>query len=397
MGIVISCFAKVGGTGISNVLFHTARAAYRTGTLDAVVCYGNRQTEIPRSLIRPIRFQPARMASFLKARYYYTLKRMALDRRAARYVRRHGCDILHGWTNECLRTFREGKRRGAFTILERPGPHPAAIRRLLREEYERWDVPFPMEGGHRWLRGIDWGYQETHVAPMEFQLADRVIVQSEFGHRSFVEEAFPADRLVTFPRAVDLGEFSPGTEKDARRFRVLFVGTVCLRKGFLDLARAWKDLALPGGELLVVGQVHDEIAPLLGPYRNNPTIRFIGHAKGGAADYYAHADAFVLPSIVEGSAKTTYEAMSAALPVITTPNAGSVVRDDVDGFIVPVRDPESIRNKLLFLFENRDRAREMGASGRNRVGEFSWEVYENRLISLYRNLTHGDAVPFSGS
>ena len=47
MGIVISCFAKAGGTGISNVLFHTARAAYRTGDLDAVICYGNRQSEIP--------------------------------------------------------------------------------------------------------------------------------------------------------------------------------------------------------------------------------------------------------------------------------------------------------------------------------------------------------------
>jgi glycosyltransferase involved in cell wall biosynthesis len=397
MGIVISCFGKVGGTGISNVLFHTARAAYRSGALDAVICYGNRQSEIPGILIRPIRFQPAKALSFLKARYYYTLKRMALDAAAARYVERRGCTVFHGWTNECLRSFRDAKRLGAYTVLERPGPHPVTTRRLLREEYERWNVPFPMEGAPRWLRRIDWGYRETHVAPLEFELADRVIVQSEFGYRSFVEEAFPADRLVTLPRAVDLGEFTPGTEKEGRRFRVLFVGMVCLRKGFLDLARAWKELALPGGELWVVGQVHDEMIPLLGPYRENPTIRFIGYAKRGAADYYAHADAFVLPSIIEGSAKTTYEAMSAALPVITTLNAGSVVRDNVDGFIVPIRDPDSIRDKLLFLYENRERAREMGTSGRNRVGEFSWEIYENRLISLYRDRPQRDAAPFSGS
>jgi glycosyltransferase involved in cell wall biosynthesis len=168
---------------------------------------------------------------------------------------------------------------------------------------------------------------------------------------------------------------------------------VCLRKGFLDLARAWKELALPGGELWVVGQVHDEILPLLGSYRDDPTIRFIGHAKGGAAEHYAHADAFVLPSIVEGSAKTTYEAMSAELPVITTLNAGSVVRDGVDGFIVPVRDPDAIREKLLFLFENREHAKDMGISGRSRVGDFSWEIYENRLISLYRTLAHMDEAP----
>ena len=107
MGVVISCFAKVGGTGISNVLFHTARAAYRTGALDAVICYGNRQSEIPAGRIRPVRFQPVRMVSFLKARYYYTLKRMALDRRAARHIRRHGCDVFHGWTTECLHSLEE--------------------------------------------------------------------------------------------------------------------------------------------------------------------------------------------------------------------------------------------------------------------------------------------------
>jgi glycosyltransferase involved in cell wall biosynthesis len=397
MGIVISCFAKVGGAGISSVLFHTARAAYRTGTLDAVICYGNRQSEIPADHIRPIRFQPVRMVSFLKARYYYTLKRMALDRRAAGYVRRQGCDIFHGWSTECIHSLEEAKRIGAKAIVERPAPHPAARRRLLQEEYVRWGVPFPRDGVHPWMKRIDHEFRDEVVAPGEFELADRIIVQSEYSLVSFVEEGFSRERLVVLPRAVDLGVYAPGPARDGSVFRVLFVGMVCLRKGFLDLARAWKELALPGGELWVVGQVHDEIVPLLGPYRDDPTIRFIGHAKGGAAHYYAHADAFVLPSIVEGSAKTTYEAMSAALPVITTLNAGSVVRDDVDGFIVPIRDPYTIRDKLLFLYENRSRAKEMGASGRNRVGEFSWEAYENRLMSLYRDLAAGDAVPFSGS
>jgi len=388
VGVVISCFSRVGGIGIANVLFHTARAAYRAGMLDAVICFGNRQTEIPSRFVRPIRFQPVKTVSFLKARYYYTLKRMTLDRRTARYVRRRGCDIFHGWTTECIRSLEVAKEIGAKTIVERPAPHPAASRRLLREEYDRWNVPFPMEGGIPWLRRIDWGYRDEVIAPREFDLADRVIVQSEFGARTFVEEGFPLERLTVLPRAVELEQYPRNMEDRADRFRVLYVGTVCVRKGFLDLARAWTDLALPDGELRVVGQVHEEVVPLLAPYRDHPTIRFYGHLREGVADLFSSSTVFVLPSIVEGSAKTTYEAMAAGLPVITTPNSGSVVRDGFDGFLVPIRNPEAICEKLGFFYENRDAAREMGAAGRERVAAFSWNAYEERLVSTYRTL-HG--------
>lgn len=386
MGIVISCFAKVGGTGISSVLFHTARAAYRAGALDAVICYGNRQSEIPADRIRPIRFQPVRMVSFLKARYYYTLKRMALDRTTARHIRRHGCDIFHGWTAECLRSLEEAKRIGARTIVERPAPHPVATRRLLREEYDRWGVPLPRDAVHPMMKKIDQVFRDEVVAPAEFELADRIIVQSEYGLLSFVEEGFSPERLVVLPRAVDLGMYAPGPARDGSAFRVLYVGMVCLRKGILDLLQAWRTLALPGGELWVVGQVHDEISPLLEPYRDDPSIRFFGHVAGGAARFYPQADAFALPSIVEGSAKTNYEAMAAGLPVITTLNAGSIVRDGVDGFIVPIRDPALLAERIRFLFESRDAAEAMGRSARQRVAEFSWDRFEERLIGLYKDL-----------
>lgn len=389
MGVVISCFSRVGGIGIANVLYHTARAAYRAGMLDAVICYGNRQNEIPSRFIRPIRFQPIKAVSFLKSRYYYTLKRMTLDKRAAGYLRRQGCNVFHGWTTECIRSLEEARRIGAKTIVERPAPHPEASRRLLWGEYDRWNVPFPMEEKNRWLRKIDWGYRDEVVAPAEFALADKIIVQSEFGADTFREKGIPEEKLVILHRAVDLGEYPFRPGGDSGKFRILYVGAVCIRKGILDLARAWADLALPDGELWVVGQVHDEVVPLLAPYRDNPTIRFFGHVRDGAGRFFSESTAFVLPSVVEGSAKTTYEAMAAGLPVITTINAGSVARDGIDGYIVPIRDPDSIRERIHFFYRNRDAAREMGIAAKERIAAFSWEAYEKRLGSLYRELLGG--------
>lgn len=396
MGVVISCFSRVGGIGIANVLYHTARAAYRAEMLDAVICYGNRQDEIPSRFIRPIRFQPVKVFSFLKSRHYYTLKRMTLDKRAASYLRARGCDIFHGWTTECIRSLEEAKRIGAKTIVERPAPHPRTAWRLLTEEYERWGVPFPRDDGSHLLRKIDWRYRDEEIAPREFDLSDRVVVQSEFGARSFVEQGFPREKLVVLPRAVELGDYSPRRERGQGPFRVLFVGSVCLRKGFLDLLHAWTDLDLPDGELWVVGEIHEEMVPFLEPYRERPSIRFFGHRKEGVARLFSESSVFVLPSITEGSAKTTYEAMAAGLPVITTLNAGSVVRDQTDGFIVPIRDPQAIREKLLYCYRNREIAREMGETGRAQVASFSWETYELRMIELYSRLLSGAAETGKG-
>ena len=59
----------------------------------------------------------------------------------------------------------------------------------------------------------------------------------------------------------------------------------------------------------------------------------MGHADVPAR--MARADVFVFPSLFEGSAVVTYEAIACGLPSIVTPEAGSVVRDGVEGFLVP--------------------------------------------------------------
>ena len=55
----------------------------------------------------------------------------------------------------------------------------------------------------------------------------------------------------------------------------------------------------------------------------------------------AAADVFVFPSLFEGSAVVTYEALACGLPCVVTPEAGSVVRDGVEGLVVPSADVEA--------------------------------------------------------
>ena len=77
------------------------------------------------------------------------------------------------------------------------------------------------------------------------------------------------------------------------------------------------------------------------------------------------------------------EAMACGLPVIATANGpDELVRDGVDGFIVPMRDSGAITEKLELLRANPELRRQMGASAAARAREFTWAVYCQKFQQL---------------
>src|SRR5206468_7589252 len=90
---------------------------------------------------------------------------------------------------------------------------------------------------------------------------------------------------------------------------------------------------------------------------------------------FAVADVLVLPSLAEGSAEATYEALACGVPVVTTSEAGSVVRDGVEGRIVPSRDLETLANAIAETVEDREKRTQMALTARERAREFTWERY----------------------
>jgi glycosyltransferase involved in cell wall biosynthesis len=95
---------------------------------------------------------------------------------------------------------------------------------------------------------------------------------------------------------------------------------------------------------------------------------------------YRWADVLVLPSICEGSATVIYEGLACGLPVITTPNAGSVVRDGREGFIVPIRDADAIANALEQLLRDKNLLLMMSDNALKRGREFDVTDYGKRLV-----------------
>jgi glycosyltransferase involved in cell wall biosynthesis len=98
------------------------------------------------------------------------------------------------------------------------------------------------------------------------------------------------------------------------------------------------------------------------------------------------ADIFVLSSLSEGISNAVLEAMSCQLPVVTTDCGGmrEAVTDGVEGFVVPVRDPSAMAERLIQLYKNPLLRDQMGKAGRERViKDFNLENQVDQFIEWF--------------
>src|SRR5207245_11203657 len=122
--------------------------------------------------------------------------------------------------------------------------------------------------------------------------------------------------------------FSPrqrGTPHASGKLHILFAGSVNLRKGAQYLLEALQRLNSSQVEARFAGTLALDPARLK-PYQRTAT--FLGSVpRNKMMGLYDWADVFVLPSICEGSALVTYEALASGIPLIATPNTGAWIRE----------------------------------------------------------------------
>jgi glycosyltransferase involved in cell wall biosynthesis len=382
--IFYSTGSNIGGTGLSNVAFQAVKAIYDAGYLSGVVTYKNRQSYIPKTYVNTTLFHPYKLFSSLPSRYYYSMKREWIDRKTARILHKYDCDIFHGWTHESLESLRVNRSLGRIGILERGYCHPRFSRSILDEEYETYGIKRALREAPRLLNRYDHWRRELEEACYEFEEADYIILNSQFSRKTFVDEGVSPEKLIYIPRGYNPVQFKKSIRSD-KKFRVLFVGQLLVRKGLLYLLKAWDALRLPNAELVIVGQPMDETRNILSRYVGRKDIVFKGFIPDPAAEYQ-QADVFVLPTLDEGSAKVVYEAMACGLPCIVTANAGSTIRNEIDGLIINIRSAHEVAAAICRLYEDRDFRCYISQAATDAAANYTWEKYGERLTSAYRAL-----------
>lgn len=361
---------------------HAALAAYKCGMLDRYITTQSRYAQVPDEFVTrvPLIEHMHRAGDrFLKVPWWdwNLVKKGIFDRIACSHVQPYH-KIFHAFSAFQERSLRRADELGAKKIVDWSQAHPEYGRKLLREEYS--------------LLGIDeapsLGKIDSERCIAELRQADLILVPSDFVANSFREQGEDSLPIHQNPYGVDL-EMFPQTQRTDNTFRVIFVGSICVRKGIQYLLEAAKRLEKLGVDLLLVGTVAPDARSLMahysGLYRHIPAI-----PQHELVRYYGNSSVFAFPSLLEGMAYVVLEAMACALPCIVTPNAGSITRDGKDGFVIPIRNVDALIDKILFFHQNEQARTEMGRSARIRAEQFTWGQYGNRLIKYYQGLLTDD-------
>lgn len=273
-------------------------------------------------------------------------------------------------------SFARGARESGLTVVTDVNVAPSTERIVHAErksfpgwEHDGYIYGQEMANGRPWARPVDEMLSVSHafICPSEFVRDDLI---KNFGVAPERARLVPYavserwSRMVTSP--------TPG--------RILFAaGTVDLRKGIHVLARASTLLRDRGRHysIIVAGSVPDSIVRR----PETSALTFVGRLSSRQIEHeFGKADLLVCPSLAEGSAGVTYEALGCGLPVVATREAGSIVRDGVEGRIVAARDPLALAEAIDSVVLDRDRREAMSVAARGRAEQFNLNSFQERLV-----------------
>jgi glycosyltransferase involved in cell wall biosynthesis len=304
------------------------------------------------------------------------LSKIRLDQVSEKPAR--ASDVFLFYNGAGLRTSRRLGATGAVRVVEAVNSHVLEQQEIMGEEHRRLGLPPP-----RWHR------RETARRVEEYAVADAVLCPSGFVKDSFVRRGFAAERIFVVPYGMTLSEAAgkPAGNRD-ETFRVLYVGQISPRKGLRYLFEAFSALRHPSKELVIVGPtahpsgIENVAAPAGTVFR--------GVLKGEAlARAYLQASVFVLPTVEEGLALVLGEALSFGAPVIATDQSGAadLFEPGREGFIVPIRDPGAIAEKLQQLADDPALREQMSAAARERARTLGgWESAGQKLVETLTGL-----------
>jgi phosphatidylinositol alpha-mannosyltransferase len=229
------------------------------------------------------------------------------------------------------------------------------------------------------------------AAPLIRRVARRIVVRIAVSRAA---ERFVAPRIggsfQIVPNGVDVDRFANALPADLGPGRkLLFVGRLDERKGFPTAVGAFANLAVerPDLRLIVAGDGPERSAIDALTEGARDRVWMLGAvANTDLPQYHAACDLFLGTSIGgESFGIVLVEAMAAGLPVVASdiPGYDEVVRDGLDGMLVPPRDPAALAVVVGSILDDPDLAARLSDAGRTRARAFDWATVTTQLMACY--------------
>ena len=293
-------------------------------------------------------------------------------------------NIVIAYENSNLYTFKAAKLKKVITILDLAAVHHNQLEKLRKE--------FPVYGSSSVSDKFFFARCKAKTAALK--LTDYCFCLSTYARDTLVEAAFPANRIFVIPLGIDPKIFQKKNVYDtcsSKVFRLLYTGRITAAKGLLELFHAVKELALPNFELRLVGPP----SPGENILNNLPAMVSYQPAlpKEKLVEEYQKADAFVNFSYTDSWAQTVVEAMACGTPVIVSDNTGA--KDAVrkgGGFIIPTGDSSMLKEKISYLYHNRNELERLGREAHAIAQKFTWNHYHAQLKAALEDIAQRENI-----
>jgi hypothetical protein len=290
--------------------------------------------------------------------------------------------ILLSYSYAALEPFRFAKLHGWKTLLLQIDPGPEE-ERIVAEEVARASG---LAGAWRSAPSDYWASWRQ-----ECDLADRIIVNSEWSREGLMRSGIPNEKLTLLPLAYGGSEIGarkseirqarsyPAHFTQGRPMRVLFLGQVNLRKGVARLLQAAQTLRDEPVEFWIVGPVQIANAETAA---GNARVKWFGSvSRKEAAEKYRAADVFILPTLSDGFAITQLEAQAHGLPVISSKRCGGVVENGRNGIILEEPSAACVAAAIRDCVAHPNRLQALAAASYVQ-NEFTTDMLGRRLQEL---------------
>ncbi|MEQ1885601.1 MAG: glycosyltransferase family 4 protein [Bryobacteraceae bacterium] len=277
-----------------------------------------------------------------------------------------GQDAFFGYSNASLETIHAANRLGLWTVVDQIDPAKTEFD-LVTEEHKRFPALAPpmSEPPESYFRRIR----------SEWDASDAIVVNSDWSRVALIEQGVEPEKLHVVPLA-----YEPTSEAEPRSemrnvLKILWVGTMCLRKGLPYALAAAARLTKAPVQFTFAGPLEVNSAAL-----NLPSnCEYVGAVpRSETVRLYQQHDVFLFPTLSDGFGLTQLEAMSYGLPVIATPCCASVVENGESGFVIEPRDPDAIVTAIERFLSDASLLPAMSAAALRRSRDFStaavWSV-----------------------
>ena len=282
---------------------------------------------------------------------------------------------LIAYSYAALELFKYAKNQGWQTVLCQIDPGVIEEKLVFKEaqKYKDFQPIISTAPTQYWS---DWR--------QECNLADRIIVNSNWSSQALQQTGISNNKIQIVPlayqaspTALEFNRTYPVKFTSQRPLKVLFLGQVIIRKGVAAIFEAIELLTAKAIEFYFVGKVEVKLPKKI---KNNQKVKFVGTvSRNKTSLYYQQADIFLFPTHSDGFGLTQLEAQSWKLPLITSQFCGEVVKDQINGLILPNITGKAIAKALTFCLENPQQLTKFSSNSTQTLSNFSLDKLAQKL------------------